>query len=221
MNHKAMKDRNFNSKISIWCQIVISACILCVILTVFVIAFGVSYYWLGQAYIAVKVHHTNDLAAATNVNTAATLSNCNSSNCLTTTGRTINVLVSFVLYATALLIIVGYIAFVFCGGIGMAALPFAGVKKFIMRNQKAITVEDWRIAQKETLKKTTKLLEYGKIINERTRKFTDIGGRRLMAIFEDIVMDEEKKYLETKKSYEKHGDGFIIPFICLVIGICW
>jgi hypothetical protein len=197
----------------------ISAGILCIILTVFIIAFGVSYYFLGTAKIAVKIHHTNGFAATTSVANAVLFNGCaTSSNCLSISGKTIDVLLSFVLYATALLIIVGYVAFVVCGGIGMAALPFAMCKVFCLRNKKAISLEDFKLAQKETLKKSTKLLEYGKKINDLTSRFLDIKGRRLMIIYEEIVMEEEKKYLATKKSYEKHGDGFIIPFCCLMLG---
>jgi len=137
----------------------------------------------------------------------------------TTSSKTINLLLSFVIYGAALLVILGYIPFIFCGGCGMAACPVSLMKIFFFRNRKRVSFQEFKAAQKETLKKTIKLLEYGKIINDRSKKFMTIKDRNLMRIYVNIVNDETEVYRKLKKSYEKAGDGFIIPFCCFCFGI--
>jgi hypothetical protein len=107
-----------------------------------------------------------------------------------------------------------------CGGVGLAAFPFSLIKVFIFRNNKRIDFNEWTKAQENTLKKTTKLLEYGKKINDDAGIFVGLRTRNLLRVYEEVVLQEEQFYNKTKKSYEKGGDGFIIPFCCMMCGIC-
>jgi len=185
-------------------------------LVVVAICFGVSYYWLGTAKVAVKVHTTSmiygDLGNAT--------TSCSNPAQCQSVKSTISLLLSPVLYATALIIIIGYLSFICCGGIGMASFPLSFIKRFIFRNSKRINFEEWTRVQETTLQKTTKLLEYGKKINEKANFFVDLKTRNLMRVFEDVVTQEDENYKKSKKSYEKGGDGLIIPLCCLGCGIC-
>jgi len=59
-----------------------------------------------------------------------------------------------------------------------------------------------------------------KKINEKANFFVDLKTRNLMRVFEDVVTQEDENYKKSKKSYEKGGDGLIIPLCCLGCGIC-
>ncbi|KAL9650750.1 hypothetical protein ABK040_001803 [Willaertia magna] len=178
---------------------------------------GISYIWLGNAYLPV-VQYTStgsfdEKVIAVDYLTGQKLDYINSS---------LEIRMSFLVYAIAILSLIGWCCFTVCGGCGMTALPLEMILWFIYRPKK-IDKSTYLLQQKKYAQRAQKLIEIGKKINDQRREGirerTSAKAIRTYREFKDAVYQVEDDFKKVKIAYERGGGWIVLYIISLLAGL--
>jgi LMBR1 domain-containing protein 1 len=185
----------------------VSAGILAVIVCAIV---GITYAFLGEAQIPVT-YYTSDTFRPT-VNAA--IDDFRALDCPNCQYKYdwIYVQMSFIVYFTGCLSIVGWLGFVVCAGCGMSSLPLGCLLSFC-KKPKRIGEDEYHQQQKLFAKRAEKLIEVGQKVDQLRKK----GRAKPKAIrayreFKQAVTDMEDDWKFIKIAFED-GGGSIWPYV--------
>lgn len=167
---------------------------------------------------------------------------CGKSAGCTFSDATLELTVSFVVWLAAMLMLGGWVVFIFYAGVGLVALPLDGINAFRDR-PKVLTVAEARNIKQNLLDKTKKLLaaatELGEQITSAStsrlswsekRKFKreEKEAVRRLRVLTDSLDDEVLEYQTCEpRAYREHYNP-IVPYLKLVgsivgivVSVCW
>ena len=150
--------------------------------------------------------------------------------------------VSFVVWLAAMMLLAGWVVFIFYAGVGLVALPLDGINAFRDR-PKVLTVAEARNIKKNLRDKTQKLLDAatelgGQITGASTARMTwgekrkfkreEKEAVRKLRVLTDALDDEVVQYQTCEpRAYREHYNP-IVPYLQLVgslfgivITVCW
>lgn len=188
----------------------VSAGILCAIVCAVI---GLSYIGLGEAQIPVTMYtHATPVATLTD---AYSITNTDCVNCFYTYDW-VYVRMSFIVYFTGCLSILGWLGFVVCTGCGMSSLPLTCLCAF--RGKPAKMEEgEYKNQQKLFAARAEKLIEVGQKVND-LRKKQRLSRKAINAYreFKQAVNDTEDDWKFVKKAFED-GGGSIFPYLIATV----
>lgn len=127
--------------------------------------------------------------------------------------------VSFALWIVSIIVFFGYVLFVVFGGIGMVALPFDCIASWKKRPIR-ISLDKYLTRRKEIGDQATKLIEKGKVIQDRQKKGKERKrDRRNYNKFRQAVFLLEEDYERLQECYKRQGGKLILHFLTFIFGI--
>lgn len=188
----------------------ISAGILCAIV---VAVIGLSYIGLGTAEVPVTLYVHGSPVASLSDSLQTTNTDCGT--CFYKYDW-VYVPMSFIVYFTGCLSILGWIGFVICTGCGMSSLPLSCLLAFCKKPKKMEETE-YKIQQKLFAQRAEKLIEVGQKVND-LRKKNRLAPKAIRAYrdFKQAVNDTEEDWQFVKEAFE-NGGGSIFPYLFATI----
>ncbi|KAL0477771.1 LIMR family protein [Acrasis kona] len=192
-----------------------------IILIVSTIAIGVSYYWVAISSVPYQVQYnqvySNSLDGAVEQNDDAMYSN-----------RRLEIQVSFIVYALAVINVLGYFILVVNGGWGLTALPVQLFKDFLNR-PKRIHHEEFSRQKEVVINKSEKLIEIGRALQDAQENGKLKRGEiKLLKDFKEASVTLEKDWDVLHTSFYQGGGSIVLPyiwlilsFVCSCISIVW
>lgn len=203
-------------------QAICGGSVTCIIVTIFMFLFICSYFFIGRARIS-YVYHQVSLADSIQNSAGEVPSDIISfqptKTCYTSTPITSTVLVSFVIYMVAMVVLVGYALFVVVGGLGMSALPLCAICGFF-RRPKPLKAKDYLAARNLIRERTEKLLQIGEKIDRKISlgKMISPKDRLLFQDFKRTAAAVTDDWRLVKFRYRAGGAGVIISYLRLIYG---
>lgn len=183
---------------------------LAVVLGIFILAVGISYYWLGKSFVPYRLYYQPNFSKD---RSRASFEGVQWSQ------KYLETLVSIVVYITACLSIVGWFAFVVCGGMGLAALPLSCIAAFVKR-ERIMTGSEWMEIKNALKNRTERMIEIGeKLLEAQDQQALSRKDVRLFKDYQKAVYDIEKKWKITKNQLNENSFFVLKPILCLIIGI--
>jgi len=156
-----------------------------IVLIIYAIIIGVTYYWLGICEIPliteVETQYKSSLTAA---NSAISCTyNCGS------VSSTMSPRMSIILYFIAWISIAGWIVFVFAGACGFFSLPINCFTFAITRKIKLLNAHEYRQAQKIMVKETKRLMDIAITLDEDMKAYRWIPNAKNLRAYQIYKKD--------------------------------
>lgn len=129
----------------------------------------------------------------------------------------LEVKVSLLVYAASVMSVIGWVLFIFFGGVGLIAFPMDFINNFRHR-PKPITAADYAKMRLEIASESEQLMEEGKKLQEAGSN-SSRSQRRKMQAFKQKVQELEDKFEKTEVSYREQGGRLLHAVLSLIVGV--